>query len=627
MRFKHVHRLVRSAEEYREIDEATKATSEVGFDIETDGLRWWGGCAPVGLGFGVVGDGEIRTWYVPQAEEEQVPRELAVLLDDSSVAKIGANIRFDVHFMRAQGVQVHNLDDVQVLARLVRTGFQRVALDKLIAAEFDSIHRSWEALIVYGRKQKLGITHSVVPEGAYRKVPSEILGLYCGEDVYWTLLLWKRYQAELEKDPRLKLLYERVERPLVEVVTDMEEVGIRVDRAYLAKLKEKLAALKDHLQAQVFDTAGKVFDIDSVQQTGAVLKEHGVQPEMRRRKKNEVIETPSMDKRVLEKRADVPIVDMVLRYRAVRQLLSTFVEAILERATPDGRLYTSIRQEAARTERLSAADPNLMNLPRADKEDDFRREYSIRRAVLPLSKESILLSIDFDQIELRLLAHFSKEPAMLEAYRTGVDLHGLTASKLYQKAITDVTKPERTIGKKFNFAQTYGAGKEALAEQCRIHISEVYDLLASYDEAFPGISAFKHSVEVAARRHGGIRNPFGRWRELPLNQCYRAVNTLIQGTAADLLKIALLRLHRFLRGKKSKMLFPVHDEVVVDYRFEDGPIVQGMVDLMTKFETKGKPLFVVPIEVSVAICRDNWAEKRDIDVLEIVEAGLQEVKT
>jgi len=626
MRYRWLHTLIHDPEaDLARVSELAFKLGHLGFDTETDGLFWWDGDRPVGLGIGVIEDGQISTWYLPTLGDSTYPETIVHLLESPSIMKIGANIRFDAHMMAARGVGVSPLEDIQILARLLRTTYQRVGLDALIKQEFGRIHKTWEILIAWCRKAQLGVTHKHVPRGAYRNVPPEVLGRYCGEDVYWTLLLWRKYRALLEKDPKLLKLYEAVEMPLIPAIIAMEDAGIRVDRPYLEEIKEKLIQMQTRLEVQIYEIAGRVFDLRSVRQVSEILQERGVKPEWRRRKRGqETLETPSMDKRVLEKYTHLPLVSSILRYRTVSILLRTFVEGMLSRSDADGRLHTSLRQEAARTGRMGAAEPNLMNLPREDEEDPVRKEFSIRKAVLPLSKESVLLALDLNQVEYRLLANFSREEKLLQAYKRGSDLHTLTASKLFKISENQVSKEQRAIGKKFNFAQVYGASPTALAEQCKIGLDDAETYCERYTEEFPGVMTFKEKVERWCGRQGGVRNLFGRWREIPWNLKYRAVNTLIQGTAADILKIALVRIHKFLLGRRSKLLFPVHDEVVIDYDWRDGAIFNELINAMTTFCSKeGRQLFLVPLDVDITVCHENWAKKAELDLAEIVEAEVK----
>lgn len=619
---------------YQMVDQLSKR-SYVGFDIETTGLAWWREARTLGLGFGFIVGDCVKTWYVPINHDDKkgnLPvgftyEQVRPILSSESIRKIGANIKFDAHFMRMAGNEINSLDDIQIMARLCRSEWERVALDILVEKEFGTTHKEWEILMAYCKKMKLGVTKSYVPPGAYAKVPQEILGEYCGRDVYWTLLLAERYMTMLKKDPKLLKLYNTVERPLLNAIIDMEETGIKIDVKYLQGLQKDLRQRVESLEAQIYDQAGREFNIKSSKDLKEILPKLGVKMENRRRKKGlETTTTPSLDKNVLKKHSKIKLVKSILDFREASTLLATFVDGMLERT--EGMkvpvIHASIRQESARTGRLGCTDPNLMNIPREDENDELRKASSIRHAILPHDSESCLLSPDYSQIEYRLLAHFARDGTLCDLFAKGVDFHTYVTSQLFDISIEAAAKDKakRYIGKKFNFAQLYGAGLEHLAEQCGISIDKTRELTELYAKRFPTVKKFKQQVYDACVRNGGVRNVFGRFRSIPSDLAYRAVNTLIQGTAADILKIAILRLHKFFKGKQTKILFPVHDEIVMNYVPSDGQIFGDVIRLMTTFTANGAPIFRVPMEVEISVGEKNWGDKKKLDIAHITGADL-----
>jgi hypothetical protein len=232
--------------------------------------------------------------------------------------------------------------------------------------------------------------------------------------------------------------------------------------------------------------------------------------------------------------------------------------------------------------------------------------------VIPFQEGDHLVSIDYSNIEYRLLAHFCKDAALLKIFEDGEDFHGSVAKRL---------KIKRDVAKTFNFAQLYGSGVKHLADKTGVSEDRCRSIIATYNRMYPGVSSFKKSVSKYAEAHGGIRNPFGRWRVIPIEMSYIAVNTLIQGTAADILKIALTRVDDFLSDKLSKLLFPVHDEIVINWKKADGDIITPIVGLMETFEGRDKPFFGVPISADVSISELDWGTKKELgfrDYLEVI---------
>jgi DNA polymerase-1 len=641
---KHIHVTIQDSNSLKQEFELLSKRRSIGFDVETTGLDWWSKDSKiVGYGLGFIQDKEtIRTIYIPVGldkswvsfDEKHTSDLLRPILSDESTAKFGANIKFDSHFARKYGTKISAAHDVQAMARLVRSGFHRVGLEELIKNEFQGSHGTWQELKTWGRENDIRITDGEVDPGAYAKVDPKVLGRYCGEDVYWTLRLAFRYLKDLRSDPRLWSLYKNVEQPLIRCTESMEHEGIRIDRGYLQSCRERLLPLEEKNEKRIYDLAGKRFNINSVKQITEILLPMGVVPQLRRRKRKDgsTIETPTVDKKCLDSYRNLPIIEAILEYKGIKKLLSTYVNPLLDQNSEI--IHASIKPEAARTGRLSAVNPNLMNLPNVDESlPSYKRENSIRRAIIPRNNgfqdgvyhENVLLSVDMKQIEYRLLAHFSEDPALIEVFKKGQDFHAYVAGQLFDVPGDKLDKHQRSIGKKFNFAQLYGSSLAHLAEQCGITIKRAEGIDKQYRDRFPSIIQFKQRTECQCVKEGGVRNAFGRFRALPNSLSYRAVNTLIQGTAADLFKIAIIRVTESLQDKNSRLLFPVHDELVINWDLTDGDIVSPIIKAMTIFETKGVSLFRVPLDVDVAICRSNWEEQEDLDIEVITQAHFDRV--
>jgi DNA polymerase-1 len=626
-----MNEIVRSKRDFDKVIEILSKQEVIGLDLETSGLQWWANDTIVGIGLGYWEDNVAApcTYYIPVSHTghdtlylQEVRKGLDHILCNRNIIKVGANIKFDIHFLNKFKFKVHPVEDVQVLARLLRTNWLQVGLDALVKYEFNATHDEWHELIKWCRKNKIKMNQRYVEPGALAKAPFDLVGAYCGADVRWTLELYYKYIEEIKKDPILFKFYKSIEKALVYAVTAMESNGISIDKKYLNEIGSKLSKEIKDTETRIYNSAGCSFNINSGKQLKEIFPKFGVLPELRKRKKKDATEeTASFDKMTLQKyEGKIPFVDLLLKYRGLTKKLGSFVEVMLEEAGPGKKIYASIKQEAARTGRLSAA--LLMTLPREEEDS----KYSIRKAIVPFNDHSALLSIDYSQIEYCLLAHFSQDPVLLKIFRSGGDFHTVTASQLFGIPPEKVSKKQRAMGKKFNFAQLYGSGIEHLAKQCGLSVKVTTKFVQKYGAIFPKVIRFKQIVQRHCEMKGGIRNVFGRYRSLESKFAYRAVNTLIQSTAADILKIAIIRINKYLIWKKSKLLFPVHDEIVINWDMADGMIIGDIIKLMTKFENKGKPVFTVPIEVEASVCKSNWASKEEISVGTVLEAVVEKLE-
>lgn len=585
------------------------------FDLETEGLDWWReGTRIVGCGFGVFKDGKVYTFYLPILATGIPPDLLAIL--SSPVVKVGANIKFDCHWVSAKHkTAVFPLHDIQVMARLLRTAAKSVSLDSLMDLEYSAPHSEWEELQAWARQHKYKCNERYVDPRLYTDAPVDLLGRYCCADVYWTTLLFLQYSFEIKKKPKLLALYNAIEKPLLSTVIGVEETGIKVDLEYLEGLSKRLEAGIGEAKNKCFELVGKAFDLSSVPQLREIFIARGIKPENRVRKKvdkegNQVkVETPSFDEACISKYGGKdPFITELLKYKYFLKLKSTYVDRLLSRKSKF--IYTSLNQETARTGRFGCKDPPLQTLPR---ESADLKDFSIRRAIVP-RVNSAILSVDLKQIEYCLLAHFSNDPALIEIFKSKQDFHAAVASKLFDVGIDSISKEQRNVAKTFNFAQLYGSGLDNLALKTGIPIKKCKQLVNQYASTFRGVADFKELVYSRCVEQQGVRNPFGRFRHIPRDMARIAVNTLIQGTAADMLKIAMIRVHKLLASMRSRILFPVHDELDINWHFLDGDIIEPVVKCMTEFSVGDKPMFRVPIEADASICYDNWANKSEPDL-------------
>ena len=402
-------------------------------------------------------------------------------------------------------------------------------------------------------------------------------------------------------------LYDDVERPLVRVLAKMEEAGVRVDVDRLRELSNDLAFEAKRLEGEIQDLAGVQFVVNSTQQLREILfNKLGLAPQKKTKTGY------STDAQTLEKlRGEHPIIDALLRYREVEKLRSTYGESLLAEVAADGRIHATFNQTVARTGRLSSDQPNLHNIPIRSEEGRHFRE-----CFLPEEGCRFLVA-DYNQIELRVIAHLAEEPSLIEAFKTGTDIHNLTASRIYGVGPKDVTIAMRSKAKMVSYGLAYGMEAYGLAQRLAIPVDEATAILTAYWEGFPQVRAYMDRVVAEARSRGYTETLFGRRRIIPELQSNRyqvraagerqAMNAGIQGLAADIFKVALVRLDERLRvgGLRSRLVLQVHDEVILEVPPEEEEAASGAVsDAMT-----GAAELLVPLTINVA-WGDTWASAK-----------------
>jgi DNA polymerase-1 len=432
---------------------------------------------------------------------------------------------------------------------------------------------------------------------------------YAAEDADITLQLKHLLWAEIEKQG-LKELYERIEEPMIEVLADMEMQGVRIDPKQLADYAVELNNELQHLESEIRREADEpTLNVNSARQLGEVLF-----AKMRITDKPKMTKTRqfSTEEEYLQGFAGKHrIVDMILQYRGVKKLLSTYVEALPLLINPaTGRIHTSFNQAVTATGRLSSTNPNLQNIPVRDQMG--RR---IREAFIPRDENHLLLSADYSQVELRLMAHLSGDPSLIEAFRQGEDIHSATAAKLFHKTSEEVTSEERRRAKTANFGIIYGISAFGLSQRLDIPRGEAKELIEGYFATYPQVKEYMDRAIAEAKERGYVVTAFGRRRYLhditSRNAVARgvaernAINAPIQGSAADIMKLAMIEIHRRFKaeGIESKMILQVHDEVVVDtLRSELDRVKQIVQQSMESVASLRVPL------ISDAGIGSNWLE-------------------
>ncbi len=521
--------------------------------------------------------------------------QLKPFLENAKVLKIGHNLKFDINVLSLHGVSVEGpLFDTMIASYALRAD-GRHGLDDVAREYLNYRMVSYEDLTGSGKNQK-----------DIRDVPLEALVDYSCEDADITHRLFELFKSRLAKE-EMNRLCEEIEFPLVAVLARMEQTGVGIDVQYLAEMSKDLERQLDNLTRQIHSLAGEPFNVNSTQQLADIL--------FNRLKLRTVRKTKtgfSTDVGVLEELVDEhPIVDKLLEYRQLAKLQSTYVEAlpklILART---GRVHTSFNQTIAATGRLSSSDPNLQNIPIRT---DIGR--SIREAFVPGLADGLIMSADYSQIELRVMAHISGDEGLAEAFRNREDVHATTAAKVFGVSLKEVTRDMRRKSKEVNFGIMYGIGPFGLSTRLEITQTEAKEIIGKYFERFPKVKQYIHDTIDMARRKGYVQTLLGRRRHLPdinsRNQNIRgnaerqAINMPIQGTAADMIKIAMIRIDEAIRRTqlKSSMILQVHDELVFEIRNAEE---DRMKKLVAEYMGKAMELSV-PVEVEIGVGK-NWLE-------------------
>ncbi|MBK9176452.1 MAG: DNA polymerase I [Flavobacteriales bacterium] len=506
--------------------------------------------------------------YVPVPEDRTGAQRIVDIfkpvLENEAIGKVAQNAKYDIRVMARYGVEVKGpLFDTMVAHYLLKPDQQKHGMDDMAEAYLGYRPVSITALI--GEKGRGKVQKSM------REVDVNLVKEYAAEDADVTWQLHEQFEPLLEKD-EVASLFNEMEMPLVQVLADMESEGIRIDIPALRAFSEELGAELVRLQEAIHSASGVQFNIDSPKQLGDVLFET-LKLGGETIKKTAKTGQYQTSEDILQGLSNAhPVVPLILDYRSLRKLKGTYVDTLPEAADPvTHRVHTSYLQTVAATGRLASNDPNLQNIPiRTEK----GRE--IRKAFVPRDGDHQLLSADYSQIELRIIAHMSGDRNMQEAFRHGLDIHAATAAKVFNVDIAAVSRDQRSKAKAVNFGIAYGQGAFGLAQNLGIPRAEAKQIIDDYFAQFPGVRSYMDEMIGFCRAHGYIKTLMGRRRYLPditsANQTVRAhaeriaINAPMQGSAADIIKVAMVSIHRDLKQRrmKSKLLLQVHDELVFD---------------------------------------------------------------
>jgi len=596
----HTYHLVDTKEKQKELVKNLLKEKVVCFDTETTGLDA-NTAELVGISFAIKAG---EAWYVPvpadQKEAQEVVNVFRPFFESETIAKIGQNIKYDMLILKWYGVNVAGeLLDTMVIHYLLDPE-TRHNMNYLAESLLSYKPVSIESLI--GKKGK--------NQKSMRDIPVEEVVDYAAEDADITLQLKEILAPELAKEEAIQKLYTDIEGPLVRVLTDIEFEGININADYLANYSKELAEQIAELNDKVQKEAGAPFNLASPKQVGEVLFDHLKIPYRWRKTKSGQYSTD--EEKMSEIAKDFPIAADILRFRGLSKLRSTYLDALPKLVNPKtGRIHSSFNQTVAATGRLSSKNPNLQNIPIRTPEG--RR---VREAFIPRDENHILLAADYSQIELRLIAEISGDEAMLEAFQTGRDIHRATAARVFDTPYDDVDRDQRSRAKTVNFAIIYGAGATNLSQQLGVSRNEAQDLIATYFDRYPGLKNYMEDTKQFARDNGFVTTLLGRRRQLRdinsksslsrSNAERMAINTPIQGTAADMIKIAMIDIQKAFKEAniQSKMILQVHDELVFDALRSELDVIKPIIDEKMK---NAMPGLKVPILVEIGT-GEHWLE-------------------
>lgn len=591
------YHLIETEEDARSLCNLFVTKDIVSFDTETTSLNAID-AELVGLSFSFA---EKEAYYVAiPKEREQAERFVNIFKDfyeNTKIVKVGQNVKYDMEVLRNYGIEVQApLWDTMIAHYLINPGREN---------NMDSMA---ETLLNYQTKH---IEELIGPKGARQKsmrdVPLDKICEYAAEDADITLRLKNVLEPKLKESGAVDLFY-NIEMPLVPVLVDMELEGVTLDTKELDKVRVTFNERMLDLEHEIYELAGESFNISSPRQVGDILFNKLQLVEKAKKTKTGQYQT---SEEVLQSMASKhPIVEKILQYRGLKKLIGTYVDALPKLINPrTGRIHTSFNQCVTTTGRLSSSDPNLQNIPIRDENGKL-----IRQTFIPHEGETFF-SADYSQIELRVMASMSDDKSMIEAFTSDADIHAATASKVFKKPVEDISPDERSKAKRANFGIIYGISAFGLAQNMDISRTEAKQLIDDYFEAFPGVHLFMEKSKEIVAQKGYAETLYGRRRYLPditsRNATVRsvaernAINAPIQGTAADIIKIAMIRIHKRFKeeGLRSKMILQVHDEL----NFSVVPEEQFHVKQIVIEEMQNAVTLQVPL---IADCGfgANWLE-------------------
>jgi len=593
----HDYKLIDNEEEMRKLCDYFRTKEFLSLDTETTSTSTIN-AELVGLSFAVK---EFEAFYVPiPANREEALRIVNIfkeVYEDPQIMKIGQNLKYDLEVLANYGIELKGkMWDTMIAHYLIQPELR---------------HNMDYMAEIYLNYQTIHIDELIGPKGKHQKsmrdLPPTDVYEYAAEDADITLRLKNKLEPELKKFECEDLFY-NIEMPLMPVLAQMEMNGVCLDTESLKETSKVLINRMNEIEARIYELAGEKFNIASPKQVGEILFDKlKIVEKAKKTKTGQYVTSEEVLQQLKNKHE---IIADILEHRGLKKLMSTYIDALPKLINPrTGHIHTSFNQTITATGRLSSSDPNLQNIPIRGEEGK-----EIRKAFIP-EPGCLFFSADYSQIELRVMAHLSKDEAMIEVFKEGKDLHAATAANIYKKPIEEVTRDERTKSKRANFGIIYGITVFGLAERLNIPRDEARMLIDGYFQTFPQVHDYMEMSKEIARKQGYVTTLFGRRRYLPDINSHNAtvrgfaernaINAPIQGTAADIIKVAMIRIHQRFKqeGIRSKMILQVHDEL----NFSVYPEEKEQVERIVLEEMQGAFPLAVPL-VADSGFGQNWLE-------------------
>jgi len=533
-------------------------------------------------------------------KKELVLKKIKVILEDPSIKKVGQNIKYDLIILKNNGIQLNPIDDTMLLSYTLDAGNNRHNMDTLSELHLGHKTITYKDLVGTGKKQL-----------NFSEIDLEQATEYAAEDADITLRLYEILSGRVTEE-KLEKIYEVFEKPMITILSKLETNGIKVDDAYLKKLSKKFEVRLEKIEKDIYRVSGKKFNIGSPKQLGEIIYNDLKIAKLKKTKKGSL----ATSAKVLEDLALTghKFPNLILEWRQVSKLKSTYTDALQEHISKKTkRVHTSFLLAATNTGRLASSDPNLQNIP--IKTSDGKE---IRKAFVA-DKNNVLISADYNQIEMRILADIADVKELKKAFRNNQDIHALTASQVFDVPISEVTDDFRRKAKAINFGIIYGITQYGLAKQISVSNQEALDFINSYFKKFPEIKDYMNLTIKTCRKQGYVTNIFGRRIHLRgINdknfsvrsfQERAAINAPIQGSAADIIRLAMIKIDKILEEKQNaKMLLQIHDELIFECLKKNEISVKKIIkDAMVSVSSSDHHMFSIPLEVSIN-SGNNWGE-------------------
>jgi len=597
------YHVVKDLSKLKQLQDRIRQEKYFAFDLETTAVEFYTS-EIVGLSISFHDEGYYIPFIKNSAQRkdftvgwEDFKTYLAGYFQDPGIGKVGHNLKFDILHLQHHGIQVKGVkDDSIVMSYLLYPNRRAHNLKELTLEFLDYKQVEYNDLVGKGKKQKQLIM-----------VDIETLARYCINDSYLSLRLVDILGKSI-RDRKLESLYTDIEIPLIQVLKEMEFTGIKIDVDFLNQAAGTMEKKIHLLEQEIYEMAGEKFNLNSSQQLGELLFEKMNLPVKKRTRKTK---TYSTDVEVLNELKDFPIVARIIDYRTLKKLLSTYLLGLSDNVDKNNRVHSSFNQTITATGRLSSSFPNLQNIPVGETEG-----INVRNAFVS-EGERWLLAADYSQIELRVMAHFSEDPNLIKAFANDFDIHKHTADTVFADDMMSSPKEKRKRAKIINFSVLYGSGPYSLSKELGVGYKEAKEFIDKYFETNAGVKKFIDEIIEKAEKEPEVRTIAGRRRDIPEilssnrtvkeNGKRMAINTIIQGSAADIIKIAMVNLYRKMGHMKSKLVMQVHDELVFEYPPEEEEELFQLV----KYEMENAVQLKVPLKVDLEKGK-NWGTMEPI---------------